>query len=127
MSGAVLDRPPGKPAKTHGLVPGPTAAAWRCPECGAAFLAVQRHQLFCSHPHRRAWHNRWMKRGAVLAPLQATVRITRGGSRGRKGIGRIARCDAERLLQNWKEEDSAAGRMQIDQYMEMRYRLGLVA
>jgi hypothetical protein len=102
------------------------ASLWRCPECLAAFRRNQPHQLFCSPVHKRAWHNRWLTRGAVLAPLQAAARATRGGSRGDKATGARARGDGDHLLQRWKGEDSAAGRMPIVEYVAERYRLGLV-
>jgi hypothetical protein len=43
--------------------------------------------------HKRAYNNRWLTRGAVLAPLAAAARITRGGSRGAKaGFHGLSGC-----------------------------------
>lgn len=110
---------------------GPTAArgaGYRrtCPECSTAFVAPQPGQLFCCLVHKRAYNNRWLKRGAVLAPLQAAARATRGGTRGDKATGARARCDADRLIQRWRDEDREAGRVPVVEYMATRYRLGLV-
>jgi hypothetical protein len=128
MSEAVLDTAPAKPDVASSPVERDRSASWACPECMAPFRRRQPHQLFCCTSHKRAWHNRWMGRGAVLAPLQASARATRGGSRGDKPTGSRARADAEHLLQRWKDEDAGAKppRMPIDRVVAERYRLGLV-
>jgi endogenous inhibitor of DNA gyrase (YacG/DUF329 family) len=103
--------------------------AARCPECLAELRKVQPHQIFCSTTHKRAYNNRWLTRGAVLAPLQAAGRYTRYGSRGDQAAretGRKASRDANSLLQRWLEEDRAAGRMPTVDYVALRYRHGLV-
>lgn len=105
---------------------GSTAASARCAECMSPFQRVQSAQLFCCREHKRAYNNRWLKRGAVIAPLYAAARMTRGGSRGDKITGARARGDAEHLVQRWNDEDRAAGRMAAVDYVAARYRFGLV-
>lgn len=117
---AAVSAPPSKTAL-------PSArAAPRCPECLSSFVRKQPAQLFCKVEHKRAYNNRWLKRGAVLAPLYLAARLTRGGSRGDKLTGARARRDAEHAGQRWIEEDRAAGRMPAVEYIAERYRLGLV-
>lgn len=100
-----------------------------CPECGHAFRPVQHIQLFCTRACKRAFHNLWLKRGAVGAVLDAAARATRGGTRGAaadREVGRRARRDGDHLRQIWREEDEAAGRMPALAYVALRYRYGLV-
>jgi endogenous inhibitor of DNA gyrase (YacG/DUF329 family) len=104
----------------------PLRFARRCPECGADFTGRQPAQLFCSVEHKRTYNNRWMKRGAVLAPLYAAARATRNGTRGDAATGKRASSDANHLIQRWKDEDAAQGRMSAVDYVAARYRLGLV-
>lgn len=104
----------------------PCSTGPRCPECGAAFVRTKPLQMFCSPEHRRVYARLWEYRGGVLAPLYATARATRGGSRGDKETGARARRDAEHLAQRWQDEDEAAGRMPVTAYVATRYRLGLV-
>lgn len=123
MPQAVLDALPVTPAAADSPQP---RRERRCPECNGALASVQPAQIFCSAAHKRAWNNRWYSRGGVLAPLAMAERITRGGSRGDKATGCRARRDAAQLLQRWKDEDAAAGRMSAVDYVALRYRLGLV-
>lgn len=123
---AVLDRPEQSAVSREAALAPRTGAAVRCPECGGAYLARQRNQLFCCNAHKRAYNNRWGKRGAVLAPLYAAARATRGGSRGDKITGAKARSAADHLVQRWKEEDQAAGRASAVEYVAARYRFGMV-
>jgi hypothetical protein len=67
-----------------------------------------------------------VKRGAVLAPLYAAARATRGGTRGDTATGQRARRDSDLLIQRWRDEDEAAGRMPAVDYVAARYRHGLV-
>lgn len=126
MTEAVLD----SGAKTAPAAQAPdarsSAPGWRCPECLQPVARIQPTQLFCCPQHKRAYNNRWLQRGAVLAPLYAAARATRGGTRGDKRTGARARADADHLVQRWRDEDAAAGRMPVTQYMAERYRLGLV-
>lgn len=114
------------PAGLNGCISPDRAASGRCAECGGEFRARQYNQLFCTPRHRTAFNNRWLARGFALAPLYAAARATRGGSRGDRVTGRLARADAERLVQRWKEEDAAAGRMSAIDYAAVRYRFGMV-
>lgn len=123
---AVLDGPLEKPATANGCLSPSSAPISRCAECGELFRARQYNQLFCRPAHRRAYNNRWLARGLVLAPLYCAARATRGGSRGDKATGAKARADAERLAQRWKEEDQAAGRISHVAYIAARYKVGLV-
>jgi hypothetical protein len=92
----------------------------------AAFRPRQGHQLFCTPAHKRAYNKLWEKRGAVLAPLYAAARVTRYGTRGDRATGAKARRDSDLLVQMWIEEDAAAGRMPVTDYVAARYRAGLV-
>lgn len=114
---AVLDGPPEQP---------PLATGRRCAECPAHFAPRDAKQLFCGIPCKRAYNNRWLTRGAVLAPIYTAARVTRGGSRGDKAIGRKARQAAEQLVQRWIEEDAAAGRLDAVAYVAHRLRHGLL-
>lgn len=116
-------------AETAGAAPARRTAPGflrTCPECSTTFQAAQRGQIFCSRVHKRAYNNRWLKRGAVLAPIFAAARVTRNGTRGDKATGAQASHDANLLAQLWQDEDAAAGRMPGVEYMALRYRLGLV-
>lgn len=128
MTGAVLDTAAPRAATAARATGAPTAAAWSCPECMVPFpiRRSQPRQLFCCREHKRAYNNRWLTRGAVLAPLYAAARATRGGTRGNAATGARARRDAEQLAQRWRDEDAAAGRMPVVDYLAERYRLGLV-
>lgn len=124
---AVLDAPP-RIARTAKRAPArSTPVVIACPECLGTFRLTQRHQLFCSRIHKRAYNNRLMKRGAVLAPLVILARVTRNGSEGRhKEHGRRASRDSDQLIQRWRDDDKAAGRMDVLDYVAARYILGLV-
>lgn len=122
---AALDASPTMPAKGRAK---PAAPTYRrtCQECSTDFFAAKPNQLFCCREHKRAYNNRWMKRGAVLAPLAVAARYTRNGTRGDKATGSRANTDANRLMERWKQEDEAAGRIFTVDYVANRYRLGLV-
>lgn len=121
---AVLDRPP-ETAQERRTPDVPPMLGHPCPECMQGFKARSWQQLFCCPAHKRTYNNRWLKRGAVLAPFAAAARATRDGTRGRKSVGRSASIDANRLLQRWADEDRAAGRMNVVDYMGLRYRYDL--
>ena len=63
-------------------------------------------------------------RGRKLVVLAMAARITRNGTRRRTGAGRVARRRAEHLLDQWWMEDRKAGRMSMDEYLEIRHGLG---
>ena len=126
MTVAVLDAAAPSARDGEGLERGATRPLRPCAECGEGFVTKQPSQLFCSTAHKRTYNNRWLKRGAVLAPLHAAARMTRGGTRGDKETGRRARRDADHLLQKWKVEDEKANRMSAVDYVARRYRFGLV-
>lgn len=48
-----------------------------CDECGSTFVTNRREATFCSDEHRKAWHNRRMKRGAELYDLVMSMRFDR--------------------------------------------------
>lgn len=123
---SVLDGPAEAAVRRNGCIAPGSAKARACPECGERFLPVQWTQLFCGAAHKRAYNNRWAQRGAVLAPIYAAARVTRNGTRGDRDTGRKASADAHTLVQRWKDEDAAAGRMPAIHYVALRYRLGLV-
>lgn len=97
----------------------------RCPEClGAVDTSKDWRKMFCSEPHRTAFHNRQLKRGRTLVVLCMAERITRSGWCRRKAAGILARQRSRRLMDRWAQEDRAAGRMAMDEYFETRERLG---
>ncbi|NIJ34304.1 hypothetical protein [Sphingomonas oligoaromativorans] len=82
------------------------------------------NQLFCTDPHKQAWHNRQTTRGRVLTPLQLAARITRDGSRGDTVTGTYARQASRRLLDRWAKEDREGGRMSAVAYVSLRKSKG---
>ncbi|QIG79952.1 hypothetical protein [Stakelama tenebrarum] len=85
------------------------------------------NQMFCAPTHNAAWNNRATARGRVLTPLAFVARITRNGTRGSdeaRKAGREASNQQNTLIQRWRDEDRAAGRMEWGEYMARRYRLG---
>jgi hypothetical protein len=97
----------------------------RCPEClGAVDTSLDWRKMFCCEGHRKDFHNRQLIRGRKLVVLAMAARITRGGHRRRIGAGRVARRRAEHLLDQWWMEDRKAGRMSMDEYLEIRHGLG---
>lgn len=97
---------------------------WRCPECLAPFERRHPGQLFCTPLHRDTWNNRASIRGRVLTPLAIVARVTREGSRGDRKTGKRAASEANALIQRWRDEDQAAGRMPHPEYLAQRYRAG---
>ena len=95
-----------------------------CPECGASFAPVHAFQLFCSPAHRDTWANRQTVRGRVLTPLVIVARITRDGTRGNRETGKRAAADSAQLIQRYRDEDLAAGRMAWPEYLSRRYEIG---
>lgn len=97
-----------------------------CPECGTDFVARNPGALFCCPAHRKAWNNRWTVRGSQLAQYQAVARLTRDGTRGKpddRTIGKRCAAAARRLLQRWRDEDRAEGRMDATEFMHRRLRV----
>lgn len=84
-----------------------------CPECGAAFVAHNGAQRFCTSAHQRAFHDVMKVRGKVMMPLVLTWRggrhITKGNARGRAHT-QFAFLEMCRLADFWSEADKAAGR-----------------
>ena len=106
---------------------GPTAGvglSGPCPECLASFAPAHPLQLFCSPAHRDAWNNRYTVRGRVLTPLAIVARLTRDGTRGDKQTGRRAAVEQAILIQRWRDDDRAAGRMEWPEYLRRRYAIG---
>jgi hypothetical protein len=100
----------------------------RCVEClGPVDTSRDERKMFCSDAHRTAFHNRQTVRGRKAMPLLIAERITRGGDRRypRAAVGIAARKRARALIAQWVAEDKAAGRMAMDEYVELRMRLGL--
>jgi hypothetical protein len=97
----------------------------RCPEClGDVDTSADWRKMFCSEPHRVAFHNRQLKRGRTLVVPAMAERITRSGYCRRKATGILARQRSRRLIDRWAREDRDAGRMAMDEYFETRERLG---
>ncbi|MBD8677955.1 hypothetical protein IFT55_05800 [Sphingomonas sp. CFBP 13720] len=87
---------------------------------------ARRHpgQLFCTVAHRDAWNGRAAVRGRVLTPLAIVARVTRNGTRGDRKTGARAASEAATLIQQWRDDDRAAGRMSHPEYLARRYRVG---
>lgn len=86
-----------------------------------------RNQLFCMPAHNAAWNNRATARGRVLTPLSIVARITRNGTRGSeeaRKAGRDASNLHNQLIQRYRDEDRAAGRMEWPEFMARRFRIG---
>lgn len=100
-----------------------------CPECGAGVTPTGPRQLFCSQPCRRAWNYRTAVRGQQLLPYALASRQTREGTRGgaeARDAGRYAASEARDLMQRWRDEDAAAGRMAPAAFIALRRRYGHV-
>ncbi len=105
----------------------PRAAQRRCPECPQRFAPKAWNQLFCCDAHKQAWANRWTARGRVIAQLDACARATRDGTRGDTATGKRAAADHNQLIRRYADEDQAAGRMPIVEFMRLRYAAGYEA
>lgn len=101
--------------------------AYVCPECLVRFKPKASRQIFCCPTHAKSWHNRSQKRGAVLFSLSMAARETRDGTRGHKETGRRASWQGNLLMQQWRDEDRAAGRMGQVEYMRRRFLMGFDA
>lgn len=101
--------------------------ARRCPECLVPVkpsAAAGFRNMFCCAGHRVAYVNRNTVRGRVLVPLVMAARETRDGSRGDKATGQRVARQARALMQRYREEDNAAGRMGAAEYAALRHKLG---
>lgn len=111
-------------------MPGQQEAGWAprtCPECGKLFEPRVVNQLFCTPQHNAAWNNRATMRGRTLTPVSMVARITRDGTRGtpeQREVGRRAASSHRRMIQRFRDEDRAAGRMEWADYMILRIRHG---
>lgn len=105
-----------------------TGLVRRCVEClGLVDTSRDERKMFCCDGHRQAFHNRQTVRGRKLTPLVICARKLRGGEVrfSRSHVGRAARKKAEALIALWIKEDREAGRMPMDEYIELRMRLGI--
>lgn len=85
------------------------------------------NQLFCCPAHTAAWNNRATARGRVLTHLSIAARVTRNGTRGdpaQREAGRQASKAHNALIQRYRDEDRAAGRMAWPDYIMRRFALG---
>lgn len=97
----------------------------RCPEClGPVDTTMDWRKIFCSQAHRMAFHNRQLIRGRKLVVPAIAERITRSGTARRKAAGILARQRNRQMMDQWVKDDRAAGRMAMDEYFELRERLG---
>jgi uncharacterized OB-fold protein len=114
----------------HNRLPGHNAGGWlprTCPECGKLFEPNVANQMFCTPPHNAAWNNRATARGRVLTAYSMVARVTRDGSRGtpeHRAAGKRAARKHRKLIQAYRDEDRAAGRMGWADYMILRFQLG---
>lgn len=121
----------GSPQPGHNRLPGQQAGGWpprTCPECGRLFEPNRANQLFCTPQHNADWNNRATARGRVLTPWSMVARITRDGTRGSpedRAVGKRAAAEARKLIQTYRDEDRAAGRMKWADYLILRLRFGL--
>lgn len=123
----VLHGPPETGRGAPRGAPGDAGNGRRCPEClGNVDTRLDWRKMFCSEAHRVAFHNRQLKRGRSLVVPAMADRITRGGDRRypRAAAGIAGRQRSRRLIAQWIEEDRTAGRMMMDEYFELRSRLG---
>lgn len=96
----------------------------QCPECGATFKPQDQRQLFCTKEHRTAWNKRATVRGRVLTPYTMAARQTRDGTRGDKGTGKRAAQISHELMQRYRDEDRANGRMDAVSFAALRLQHG---
>jgi len=89
----------------------------KCAECSGTFKPKQAKQIFCATPCRDAYHNRMAKRGKTLAPLVMAYRVKRGGETAKR-----AHLDYCRLVADFNEADTAAGRMSANVFMAHQYK-----
>lgn len=121
----------GCPQSGHNRPPGQQAGGWAprlCPECMKLFEPNRRNQLFCEAEHNAAWTNRQTVRGRVLTSFAMTAYITRNGTRGTpeaREAGKTAARKKHQLIQQWRDDDRAAGRMEWPEFMRVRIRFGL--
>lgn len=115
----------------HNRLPGQNVGGWKpreCPECRKVFEPKVVNQLFCCSAHNTAWNNRATARGRVLTPISMVAYITRNGTRGKTEEQREAGKKAARqhhyLIQRYRDEDRAAGRMEWADYMILRVKYG---
>jgi hypothetical protein len=118
--------PAPSPASSRSVDPAASVrdAPYICPECLAAFKPNHWRSLFCCAEHKRAWHKRASVRGARLYAFAGAARETREGTRGELRAGREAARLRNMLLQTWRDEDRAAGRMMQAEYIRRRMQLG---
>ena len=103
----------------------PVYAERPCPECMVLFKPRMAGTLFCCPAHRDAFANRQTVRGRVVTPFALAARITRDGTRGKpeaRAAGKKAAAVMRRLYQRYRDEDRAAGRMDMAEYVEHRIK-----
>lgn len=127
MTDAIATAPVAVPHPAKPVLDGNGDAQYICPECLTAYRPKVQRQMFCCADHKRAWHNRAVKRGAALFSLAMAARSTRDGTRGDKDTGKRASWQSNTLMQRWRDEDSAAGRMDQVGYLRRRFALGFDA
>jgi hypothetical protein len=125
LQGAVLHGPPETGTGAPRGDPATAGTGRRCPECRALVdTSADWRKMFCSEAHRVAFHNRATVRGRKLVPLVMAERITRSGYCRDKATGILARQRSRQLMDKWAQDDRAAGRMAMDDYVATRERLG---
>lgn len=115
VANAPAEMPAGGPSRSSG---------YECPECLQPYVAVHPRQIFCCDAHKKAWEARSRLRARQLYPFATVARLTRGGTRGLIFTGRRALADQDVLIQRWRDEDAAAGRMSAVDFLNLRYTLG---
>lgn len=121
---SLLQGPPGTALQATAAISCTTDTRLPCPECLTPFVRRHPKQLFCTVEHRDAWNNRATVRGRVLTPLAIVARVTRNGTRNDRETGARAASEQATLIQRWRDEDRAAGRMDHPEYLARRYRAG---
>lgn len=115
--------PAGSPSVSNGRA---RTAKNPCPECGGPVVAFGPRAVFCGSRCKKAHHYREGLRGRQLLAFAMAARATRDGTRGDKDTGRAASARARDLMQQWAEDDKAAGRMSAVQLVALRGRMGHV-
>jgi hypothetical protein len=93
----------------------------KCAECGTPFPKGQHKKVFCQPKCKQAFHNRSAARGKTLVPLLMASRQGRNTE-----LGKYAQGEWARLVSRFSEEDKAAGRMPMLQFLKRQQALGLL-
>lgn len=94
-----------------------------CAECGKQFKYSHHSQQFCCSQHQTAFHNLWSKRGRLMGPLAAVMRM---GKRGYNPERKYALKEFCALMDQYHREDRKAGRLP-EEYVARKLKRGWTA